>query len=573
MNQTQDLPNDDLELIKKEANDFISKHKSKYEVINVYQDYLNQLTSSTYSEAIEFIENHKNIFFKDKQSVLFFMYSLLDCSVNNFRNLEIVLDVCIHFSNEIKSFEKNMIELELSALCMMIPNSLWYLYSKGFFSIETIISKSIQDDFFFCNFLPEIEQYDKQFADKRKKRFLSNINEKNNEFIKPFYETVISDYSQHILNRQLNYHPSLLHKAIREDDIDTFQSIISKNNIGINNKIPFSYYERTKTIDRNLEPIKVASLYGSVKVFKFLLMNNAELDKNILSYIYFGSNLEIIHLIENKCSHKDAFIQPIITHKSELFDYYIENFSDKIVEENTEVQKLLNDFVYDEDDDVLCRTLNYECLHGCLYSYNYPIIESCLKKIIFIARNYEMISHNQKLRESYFLHETEFDLDLFKFIYSLIRPEVNKYKSNCFLSFFYLKKNIVSNEAYKYLFWEFIDYIDSSYIFEKSIRYNFQMAIYLLDCQIKERNKTILNLSQKLVESYFTLALVFYNEEIIVKMAQYYDLLDTNEKLKRFAYFLREIISDKMLVSLIDKLGEFLSLSKLNYIQQIFNEH
>ena len=52
---------------------------------------------------------------------------------------------------------------------------------------------------------------------------------------------------QHIENRNRNYHPSLLHKSIREDDIDAFQKIISQNNYDINYIFDFSYYERARS--------------------------------------------------------------------------------------------------------------------------------------------------------------------------------------------------------------------------------------------------------------------------------------------------------------------------------------
>lgn len=68
---------------------------------------------------------------------------------------------------------------------------------------------------------------------------------------------------------QVNYHPSQLNKSIRDDDIDTFQSLLSKNNFNVNHQIENSNYERLKSNDYNLSLIEIAAVYGSKKIFKF----------------------------------------------------------------------------------------------------------------------------------------------------------------------------------------------------------------------------------------------------------------------------------------------------------------
>ena len=117
-----------------------------------------------------------------------------------------------------------------------------------------------------------------------------------NEFLTSFYKEVKSDYQKHIKNRNSNYHPSLLHKAIRDDDIDTFQSLISKNNFSIDEPIKSSFYERVHVYEIDLRPIKIAAIYKSIKIFKFLFMNDAIIDDNLLDFALYGSDLDIIHL-------------------------------------------------------------------------------------------------------------------------------------------------------------------------------------------------------------------------------------------------------------------------------------
>ena len=88
---------------------------------------------------------------------------------------------------------------------------------------------------------------------------------------------VKNNKEEHKIYRNSNYHPSTLHKSIREDDIDLFQSILAKNNYGINYKIEYSFHERSQPKDK-----KNSAIYGSLKIFKFLWMQKViVLDDNL----------------------------------------------------------------------------------------------------------------------------------------------------------------------------------------------------------------------------------------------------------------------------------------------------
>lgn len=63
-----------LSLIRRDVNEFLSKNHKKYEIISKLQDYLINLTNETYQETIQFISNHLDIFFKDHSSSLFFFF-------------------------------------------------------------------------------------------------------------------------------------------------------------------------------------------------------------------------------------------------------------------------------------------------------------------------------------------------------------------------------------------------------------------------------------------------------------------------------------------------------------------
>ena len=90
-------------------------------------------------------------------------------------------------------------------------------------------------------FLPEIAQYDSEYVKKREISLIFLIsNEKNSEALKKLYRLAKSDPQQHVINRTKCYNISSLHKCIREDDIDGFQSILSLNNFD-DYLSPFAY--------------------------------------------------------------------------------------------------------------------------------------------------------------------------------------------------------------------------------------------------------------------------------------------------------------------------------------------
>lgn len=126
--------------------------------------------------------------------------------------------------------------------------------------------------------------------------------------------------------------------SIRNDDIDLFQSIVSKNNINIRNyKLSISKFEMNKclTFDQ-MYLIEYASFYGSIKIFKFLLMNNAPFTNSFLQYAICGGNHEIVHLVEKTISvqleqqeMEDILNLSIIFHRYELTEYLIDFYNIK----------------------------------------------------------------------------------------------------------------------------------------------------------------------------------------------------------------------------------------------------
>lgn len=132
-----------------------------------------------------------------------------------------------------------------------------------------------------------------------------------------------------------------LTKALRNDDVDTLQKIIIKN--GLNNQekfskaqVPFNLYEDF-VYNGITTYINYACAYGSIKCFKYLLLNHATFDAYTLSDAVFGGNIEIIKTVNQILSEKDSdkntafepIIPSIIKHQNDIFDWiFQEKYSD-----------------------------------------------------------------------------------------------------------------------------------------------------------------------------------------------------------------------------------------------------
>lgn len=171
---------------------------------------------------------------------------------------------------------------------------------------------------------------------------------------------------------------------IQKDLIDEFVSFTSLKSY-INHQITSSVYETNQFL-RNKTPsiIEYSAFYGSIKIFKHVFVQNAEVNEDLWLYAIHGRNLEIIKEIERRGvdlpyqSHADLAIELIKCHHNELADFIIN-------------KRLNKEEVDDEERDRNHLLL----LKSCLDSYNY---EMFLK---FFDSNIESIKTNFFLNTCY----------------------------------------------------------------------------------------------------------------------------------------------------------------------------
>ena len=120
-------------------------------------------------------------------------------------------------------------------------------------------------------------------------------------------ETIINMNNDNIFDYSNN---GTVERTIFDDNINEFQHLVAtrieeeqQREFNIDDFVPkMLRCEMSKT-----RIIEVAALFGSVKCFKLLMLNDVKIDESICKYAISGGNYEIVHLCANSyLSFKDT---------------------------------------------------------------------------------------------------------------------------------------------------------------------------------------------------------------------------------------------------------------------------
>lgn len=122
--------------------------------------------------------------------------------------------------------------------------------------------------------------------------------------------------------------------AIFNDDIDQLQTLISNHKVEINKKIIKNRLQIHKLL-KNANLLQYSAFYGSIKCFKYLLINSKNINyTDLFKCSIAGGNSEIIHIIEDKSEELNIDLEclhiAIQYMRNDLIDYLINNYDIKI---------------------------------------------------------------------------------------------------------------------------------------------------------------------------------------------------------------------------------------------------
>ena len=260
----------------------------------------------------EFIKLVPNYFFQSKIQLIQLFSSIysLHFSRESHRSF-----CCKLLEALLPHFQQYLSVPELVSMLEFQSKDLYLLFFKlGVITIDQIIYKikKYDDPYDFLYFHDIIEEYS-----------YTEYNNLKSKYIDIFNSFDFRDFKN---RRNAGKNDSPIALSIREDDVERCQAVISSSNIKIDSHIPYSLFEVLEGVNQkeNMPSLlEYAAFFGSIKCFKFLIMNNSPITDKLISFAIFGGNIEIIHICEGyHAPLKLALRSSICCFRDDFFEYF-----------------------------------------------------------------------------------------------------------------------------------------------------------------------------------------------------------------------------------------------------------
>lgn len=165
----------------------------------------------------------------------------------------------------------------------------------------------------------------------------------SNLFYKSFLFAFLDEWTIKIIVTYLKFYNKIsIYNALINDDIEYLQSIRSKKNIDLSELFNFPFCVKDKFIE-SATLLQYSAFFGSIKCFKYLIMNTANINfKKLLEYSIAGGNMDIIHITEmqsddNTITQNKELLKIAIKYmQNDLIEYIVECYGIEITHENFE---------------------------------------------------------------------------------------------------------------------------------------------------------------------------------------------------------------------------------------------
>ncbi|KAK8892562.1 hypothetical protein M9Y10_029795 [Tritrichomonas musculus] len=187
---------------------------------------------------------------------------------------------------------------------------IFLLYKKGIISKEEIIEKlknyECKNRNLNAFFLPEILEIKPKSINIMRNPSDNNFNtlDQNNDnfamIVNKYWPDKMDLYKEMLDNLEPD---DELTKSLRYDDVDKLQMIITTNRINISKAVvPYNIFD---DFNEDINVINYAAYYGSLKCFKYLLLNDGCIDESTLYFAVYGGNVEIIKIVDQRIPKHD----------------------------------------------------------------------------------------------------------------------------------------------------------------------------------------------------------------------------------------------------------------------------
>lgn len=176
--------------------------------------------------------------------------------------------------------------------------------------------------------LPEIAEHKPKLLKKINELYLSEFkDELCEDWASTFESYQANNWSLLKEIREYEYPRNSLYYAIKVDNVDMFQEISSDPQFQYDQTVPTSFFQIT-TLSHRPTLIQMAAVYGSIKCFKFLMLNGSKPELyskppyTLMQCAILGGNMEIIHILEQqKVDLSGSLHTAIQVHRNDIYHW------------------------------------------------------------------------------------------------------------------------------------------------------------------------------------------------------------------------------------------------------------
>lgn len=225
--------------------------------------------------------------------------------------------ILLHYNQNIK---KSFTNKEILDMFNSNKKLLLFVIENKFITVDqslfrTLKSKNFSSAYYLNYLFPQVQQV------------IGRVSRKS-------YEKEYQSHGDHFFKYQkVGENESPLYQYIRNDSIDSFSSFFQMKRLPASKKVTSSIFETNSLLTTKAPSLlEYSAFFGSLKIFKFLILNGAEMEPSLWLYAIHGRNMEIIHIIEeNEIEPDDSFYdeclrEAILCHHNEIADYIINKY-------------------------------------------------------------------------------------------------------------------------------------------------------------------------------------------------------------------------------------------------------
>ncbi|KAK8841673.1 hypothetical protein M9Y10_026613 [Tritrichomonas musculus] len=260
--------------------------------------------------------------------------------------------------NSMKKYLQNESSFFWSIFGGLYCFQLW-MFNEDLISFDTIFLSAQADSTssIYEYFLPEIIENAPDYFEKEIKFHITC--QYSNESIEKYKELRKKHFKW--LRNSGDYHDPIyqeiesnrLRLAVKMDDIDTFQKVLSNSCMSINSLVHESVLENFFLVSSEQPLISYAMEFNSTKIIKFLLMNNVEINPKMTFDAIQTNDYEIIHYFESKLNiefGKMAMCSAISLWNPEIVEYSLDNYNYEFLLQS-ETENCKNAFEGNKNED------------------------------------------------------------------------------------------------------------------------------------------------------------------------------------------------------------------------------